>query len=380
MKKIIFIIFIFMLLTASVNASDTLAANSKSAILIEQSTGKVLYEKNSHEKLPPASMTKIMSMLLIMEAIENKIISYEDDVVISENAANMGGSQVFLEKGEKYKVKDLLKSIAVASGNDAVVAMAEKISGSESEFVKLMNKKAKELGLKDTYFLNPHGLDAEGHVSSAYDMAMMAKELIKHEDILKYTSVYEDYLKKKDGSSTWLVNTNRLIRFYDGVDGLKTGFTDTAKYCLTATAKKKDMRLISVVMGVETTSLRSKDTIELLNYGFANYKVDKILAKNKVLGKVNVKKSKITKVNVKLLEDINILKKVGDKNTKYKINLKLNDIEAPITKKDIIGTVEILDENNKLITEGDVVVDKDIKKANFFDYLSMNFKTIIQGI
>ena len=380
MKKIIFTIFVSFFLIINVKAEDTFAQNAKSAVLIEQSTGKIIYEKNKDEKLPPASMTKIMSMLLIMEAIDTGKLSYEDDVTISETAANMGGSQVFLEAGEKYKVKDLLKGIAVASGNDAVVAMAEKLAGSESEFVKMMNNKAKDLGLKNTVFINPHGLDAEGHYSSAYDMAIMARELLKHEDILKYTSIYEDYLKKNDGSSTWLVNTNRLVRFYDGVDGLKTGFTNTAKYCLTATAKKKDMRLISVVMGVETSDLRSKDTTELLNYGFSNYKIDKIMSKDKVLGNVTVKKGKKDNIDIKLMDDITLLKKITDKQEQYQANLKVKDITAPVRKGDKIGIVEIINKDGKIITEADVTVVKNIDKANYFDYLKKNLRSILQGI
>ena len=242
MKKIICLLFLLFIGILNVNAeevSNDFAPNSKSAILIDANTGTILYEKNIHEKLAPASMTKVMSMLLIMEAIDNGSLSFEDDVLISENAASMGGSQVYLQAGETYQVKELLKGIAVASGNDAVVAMAEKIAGSVADFVNMMNSKAKELGANDTNFVNPHGLDAENHYTTAYDMSLMAKELLKHPKILEFTSIYEDYLQKKDGSSIWLVNTNKLVRFYDGVDGLKTGFTTTAGYCLTATAKKK---------------------------------------------------------------------------------------------------------------------------------------------
>ena len=238
LRKILIIILSFSCFIPIVKAEDSLNLSSESAILMDAESGKILYEKNIEEKLPMASMTKIMSMLLIMENIENGSLKYEDKVIISENASGMGGSQVFLQKGEEYTVNDLLKCIAVSSANDAVVAMAEKISGSVDEFVTLMNEKAKNLGLKNTNFANPHGLDNENHYSTAYDMAIIAKELLKHEDILKYTSIYEDYLTKPDGSQVWLVNTNRLVRFYDGVDGLKTGYTTEAGYCLTATAKK----------------------------------------------------------------------------------------------------------------------------------------------
>lgn len=279
LRKILIIILSFSCFIPIVKAEDSLNLSSESAILMDAESGKILYEKNIEEKLPMASMTKIMSMLLIMENIENGSLKYEDKVIISENASGMGGSQVFLQKGEEYTVNDLLKCIAVSSANDAVVAMAEKISGSVDEFVTLMNEKAKNLGLKNTNFANPHGLDNENHYSTAYDMAIIAKELLKHEDILKYTSIYEDYLTKPDGSQVWLVNTNRLVRFYDGVDGLKTGYTTEAGYCLTATAKKNDLRLISVVMKSPSAEERSSDTSTLLTYGFNSFKSNVIYSK-----------------------------------------------------------------------------------------------------
>ena len=274
MKKLIisFLIgaFLFSIIPCNVLA-DSLNLDAKSAILIDYESGKVLYEKDADTRLPMASMTKIMSMLLIMEQIENGSLKYNDKVLISENASGMGGSQVFLQAGEEYKVEDLLKCIAISSANDAVVAMAEKVSGSVDSFVKLMNEKAQELGLKNTLFANPHGLDSENHYSTARDMSLIAKELLKHEDILKFTSIYEDYLTKPDGSQIWLVNTNRLVRFYDGVDGLKTGYTPDAGYCLTATAKKNGLRLISVVMKSSSADTRSKDTATLLSYGFNSF-------------------------------------------------------------------------------------------------------------
>lgn len=380
MKKIIFSIFTFFVVMTNTFAMENLAPNSKSAILLETSTGKIIYENNANEKLPPASMTKIMSMLLIMEAIDSGKLSLEDEVLISENSASMGGSQVFIEAGETYKVKDLLKGIAIASGNDAVVAMAEKVGGSVETFVKMMNDKAKQLGLKNTVFVNPHGLDTEGHYSSAYDMAMIAKELLKHEKILEFTSIYEDYLQKPDGSSTWLVNTNRLVRFYEGVDGLKTGFTSTAKYCITTTAKKNNMRLVSVVMGVETSDLRSKDTTNLLNYGFNTYKLDMIMKKNKILGNVKVEKGKKDNIDLTLKEDATLLKKINDQDVDYFVNLKVDKVTAPAKVGDVVGSAEIMDNNGKLIMEKDVTVANNIEKANYFDYFMKNLKTMTSGI
>ena len=241
MKKIfIFVLTLFLLFYfTNVNAVE-MELGAKSAILIDQNTGKVLYNKNENERLAPASMTKIMSLILIMEKIDDGSLRLDDKIEISTEASSMGGSQIFLNPGESYLVKDLIKGVAMASANDAVVALAEKVGGSVSGFVDMINKRLKELGATNTNFVNPHGLDAEGHYSTARDMSIISRELLRHEKILEYTSIYEEYLEKNDGSRIWLVNTNRLVRFYDGVDGLKTGFTKTAGYWLTATAKKNN--------------------------------------------------------------------------------------------------------------------------------------------
>lgn len=379
LKKIIITIFIFMLFMPIVKAEDSLNLDSESAILIDEVSGKVLYEKNPDAKLPMASMTKIMSMLLIMEKIESGALKYDDKVIISKNASGMGGSQVFLQEGEEYKVEALLKCISVSSANDAVVAMAEKISGSVESFVNLMNEKAKELGLTNTNFANPHGLDAENHYSSARDMSKLAKELLKHKDILKFTSIYEDYLTKPDGSQVWLVNTNRLVRFYDGVDGLKTGYTTEAGYCLTATAKKNDLRLISVVMKSSSGDARSKDTATLLTYGFNSYKNHVIYESNKELGEVNIEGGKKDKVKVYLKDNASVLLGVTENPKEYSFNIKVDTIKAPIKKDTIVGTAEIIDNEGNIIAEKDVIIKEDIKKAGFLDYLKRNLKTITGG-
>lgn len=363
MKKLGFCLLLFLFFIGNVKAED-LTPNAESAILLEVSTGKVLYEKNADEKLAPASMTKVMSMLLIMEAIDSGKIGMEDEVIISDNASSMGGSQIFLQTGEKYKVGELLKGIAIASGNDAVVAMAEKVSGSVEAFVNAMNEKAKSLGLTNTHFDNPHGLDSETHYTTARDMSIMAQELLKHEKILEFTSIYEDYLKKPDGSSTWLVNTNRLVRFYEGVDGLKTGFTSTAGYCITTTAKRNNMRLLSVVMKAETSDLRSKDTVAMLNYGFNTYKLDVLLSKEEDLGKVKVEKGKETVVKIYLENDVTILSKVSDEEITYDYNLVVSDIKAPIQNNEKVGYLEIMDNEGNIIKEVNVVVKEEIPKAS----------------
>lgn len=379
MKKVLLIIMSFLCFNLNVLAEEDFAPTAKSAILVDNLSGKVLYEKNADEKLAPASMTKLASMLIVMEAIDNGSLKFEDKVTISEEAANMGGSQVFLQAGEVYTVHDLLKSVAIASGNDAVVALAEKVGGSVSGFVDMINKRLKELGATNTNFVNPHGLDAEGHYSTARDMSIIARELLKHEKILEFTSIYEEYLEKNDGSRIWLVNTNRLVRFYDGVDGLKTGFTKTAGYCLTATAKKDNFRLISVVMGEDTTENRSSDTVKLLNYGFNTFKINIIKTKGTILGKVRIEQGKEDSANITLLSDATELLKNTDPISEYKFNVKVKTLKAPAKNGDIVGTAEIIDQDGNIVDEVDVTVEKEIKKANILDYLLKNLKTIGAG-
>ena len=375
MKKIVFILislfsFIFI---KNVSAVE-MEISAKSAILVDFNTGKVLYSKNENEPLAMASMTKVMSMLLVMEKIDDGSLKYDDIVEISTESSSMGGSQIFLNPGDKYKVIDLLKGVAMASANDAVVALAEKTYGSKEHFIEAMNKKAESLGLKNTHFVNVHGLDEEGHYSSAYDMSVMARELLKHEKILDFTRVYEEYLTKPDGSQIWLVNTNKLVRFYDGDDGLKTGFTQKAGYCLTATGKKNNLRLISVVMGEESIEKRSSDTVKLLNYGFNTFKVNLIKNKSEILGKVNVQKGKKEKVDVVLVNDLIELLNASDKPSNYKFKILVDKITAPVKKGDVIGKVKVLNDNDILISEVDITVNENVLKANLWDLFKRNLK------
>lgn len=375
MKKIVFILislfsFIFI---KNVSAVE-MEISAKSAILVDFNTGKVLYSKNENEPLAMASMTKVMSMLLIMEKIDDGSLKYDDIVEISTESSSMGGSQIFLNPGDKYKVVDLLKGVAMASANDAVVALAEKTYGSKEHFIEAMNKKAESLGLKNTHFVNVHGLDEEGHYSSAYDMSVMARELLKHEKILDFTRVYEEYLTKPDGSQIWLVNTNKLVRFYDGVDGLKTGFTQNAGYCLTATGKKNNLRLISVVMGEESIEKRSSDTVKLLNYGFNTFKVNLIKNKSEILGKVNVQKGKKENVDVVLVNDLIELLNASDKPSNYKFKILVDKITAPVKKGDVIGKVKVLNDNGVLISQVDITVNENVLKANLWDLFKRNLK------
>ena len=372
MKKIclFFILFLFPIV---IYAEDlNLAENAKSAILIESSTGEILYGKNQNERLAPASMTKIMSLILIMDNIEKGNLKWNDMVVVSKNAASMGGSQIFLEANEIMSVEDLIKGICVASGNDATVALAERIAGTEGAFVKLMNAKAKELGLKNTNFVNSTGLDADGHYSTAYDMAMMARELVKHEKILEFSSIYEDYLRKNSSNSFWLVNTNKLVKFYSYIDGLKTGFTSNAGYCLTATGKKRNMRLISVVMGEESSEKRTADTLAMLDYGFNMYSIDTIVKRDKSLGKVRVNLGDKEYADIVSKKDISILNNSQNEKRNITYEIKTNKLVAPVRVGDTIGKISIY-EDGTFKYDVLLTVSNNVNKANII-------KTIIRNL
>lgn len=373
MKRIVSLMMMTLLL-ASVFVPSALARengvelveNVKSAILIERDTGAVLYEKNSNEKLPPASMTKVMTMLLIMEAIDKGKLSMDEKIRTSEYAASMGGSQIFLEPGEEMTTKQMLEGIAIASGNDASVAMAERLAGSEEEFVKLMNKKAKELGLKDTEFKSATGLPGKQDYSTAHDMAIMAKELLKYEGITKFTSTYESYLREGTDKKFWLVNTNRLVRFYPGVDGLKTGFTNEAKYCLTATAQKDGMRVIAVVFGAPTSKERNAQVTKMLDYAFSQYKTHPMFKRNVTLGHVAVSKGEKKKVAALTSEPISLLTKKGESVENIKQSIEINkNVKAPVKKGDKVGTLKLI-QDGKVLVESPLVAKEDSNEANWW--------------
>lgn len=379
-KKVCYLIICVIFGCGFVYAEDetSLAENAKSAIIMEASTGDILFEKNSYEKLPPASMTKIMTMLLIMENIENGNLSWDDEVTASENASSMGGSQIFLEAGEVMSVKDMVKGIAIASGNDAAVAMAEKIAGTEEEFVKLMNNRAKELGLENTNFKNVTGLEAENHYSSAHDMAVMARELIKHEKILEFTGTYEDYLRENTDKKFWLVNTNKLVRFYQGVDGLKTGYTGEAGYCLTSTMKRGNMRIITVVMNEPDSATRNSETVKMLDYAFGMYKVDTIVAKGKVVEKKEIPSGDKVNIEISAKSDINVLRRKMDKDRDISYKTEVYDIKLPVNKGDVVGKIYLY-EGSKKIGSGDLTVKDNVKKAGIFKVYIRNIGRVLSG-
>lgn len=377
MKKIYFLL-VLLVCPFSVLALD-LASNAKSAIIMEPTTGKVIFEKNSNERLEPASMTKIMTLLMTFEAIDNGKISLDDMVTISKRAADMGGSQMFLEAGSNIRLEEIIKGVSIASANDGAIALAEYIGGSVENFVDMMNKKAEDLGLSNTHFINPHGLHADNHYSSAYDMAIMASNLINHEKILNYTSIYEDYFNKPDGSRTWLVNTNKLVRFFKGVDGLKTGYTKEAGYCLTATAKKNNVRYITVVMGEPSSDIRSSETTNMLNYAFNSFKLNTILDKNQELGNIYIDKSKQKTAKIVVKIPVTELISKEKEAPSYTYNLKVGKLTAPLKAGTKVGTVEILDNEGLIVREEDVTISYDIEKSNLWTTFLENFLTIIRG-
>ncbi|MFD2925872.1 D-alanyl-D-alanine carboxypeptidase family protein [Halobacillus naozhouensis] len=356
--------------------AEELVNSAPSAILMEKNSGMTLYEKQADKKLPPASMTKIMTLLLIMEELEKSNISLDEKVRVSENAASMGGSQIFLEAGEEMTVKDLIKGIAIASGNDASVAMAERIAGSEKAFVKLMNEKAKSLGLKNTHFENPTGLPAKGHYSTARDMAVMARELLLHEDITEYTSTYEDYLRKGQENEFWLVNTNKLIKSYPGVDGLKTGYTDKAKYCLTASAKKGDLHMIAVVMGAETPKKRNADVTSMLDYGFSQYEGVQLFSKNDVLHSLKTTRGTPKVLPLAPEKDVVVLKKKNQPKGKYKATLKVRkSLDLPVKKGDHFGWI-VITNNGQEVTKVRLEATKPVKRANILELFERSFRNL----
>ena len=375
MKKLASLIMAILIAIMPMNLSFAnednapLSVSSKSAILMDVGSGQILYEKNAHDKLPPASVTKVMTMLLICEALDSGKITLDDSVQISENAASMGGSQIFLEAGEVQKVDTLLKGIAVASANDGCVAMAEYIGGSVESFVDMMNAKAKELNMKDTNFVNTNGLPVDNHYTSAHDIAIMSRELLKHDVITKYLTTWMDQIVVgKKQVTVGLANTNKLIKHYQGATGVKTGFTQQAKYCLSASAKRGDTHLVAVTLGGETSPERFKDATSLLNFGFANYESVKLCSKDDKIGTITLDKADDQKINLVAKDDLSVLvKKGGNKDFNRKVKLNENPI-LPIKKGTSLGYIEVY-QGKTLVGKVDLVNTKDIQKASYLQML-----------
>lgn len=352
--------------------SNNLQLESESGILIEQHSGQILFEHNSHEKLRPASVTKVMSILLIMEAIDSGTLSYTDKIPCTEAAAAMGGSQIWLDVREELTVDEMLKTICVVSANDCTVAMAEYLCGSQEAFVEKMNTKAQELGMKDTSFKNCHGLDEDGHLTSAYDIALMSRELLnKHPSITKYTTIWMDTLR--DGKSQ-LVNTNKLIRNYKGMTGLKTGSTSLALYNLSASATRDGLSLIAVIMKGPTGAIRFSEAQKLLDYGFSNYQYKELAGKYECLKNVTVQKGTEDNLNILFDEDAGVIIKKGENKNIEQIISVPDTLIAPITKGQKVGEVSYCLDGER-ITTINIIAEKEIKKISLINFSSKLYKS-----
>ncbi|HLR73985.1 MAG TPA: D-alanyl-D-alanine carboxypeptidase family protein [Virgibacillus sp.] len=385
MKKYTLITILLMMLFVTPSISTygeekeealNLAPDAKSAILIERDTGEILFDKNAHQKLSPASMTKIMTLLLVMEAIDKGNLTLNEMIRVSERASSMGGSQVFLEAGEEMSVEDLLKAIAIASGNDASVALAERLAGSEEAFVKMMNDKAKELNLENTKFQNSSGLPADDHYSTSYDIAVISKELLKYETITDYTSIYEDYLRKGEENEFWLVNTNKLVRFYSGVDGLKTGYTNEAKYCLAATAKRDDMRVIAVVMGSDTVKERNATISQMLDYAFNHFETKKLFDKGDTITSIRLLKAENKNIPIVASESVSTLYKKGESIDDITQMVELNEtFDLPLQIGDQVGTLTVK-QGDEMLSETPLTVDQQVNEATYFTLLKRAMQSL----
>ena len=355
---------------------NTLELNCSSYCLMEPISKTVIASNNEHKKLYPASMTKMMGLYLILEAIENKEISLADEVMVSKFASSMGGTQIFLEENEKMSVEDLFKSVAINSANDAIVALGEHLCSSNNLFVERMNKKAKEFGMNDTNFVNATGFDDENHYTSAYDMALLGSYLVGFGDkILKYSSMQEGYIRENSSSPFWLVNTNKLLKYYNGMDGLKTGYTSKAGYNLTATAKRNGVRLVSTVMNLDTIEHRSQDTIRLLDYGFSKLKCISMFEKNEVVGTFEINKMLNIYLKAVIKEDVRITVDKLEEQSDIDVQVNLLKISDSYTKDEVIGELVINTKSNKRYVYT-LYAGNDVEKQNFFTYL-WNFLHLI---
>ena len=349
---------------------------AKSFLLMEPISGKVLYENNIDEKFAPASVTKIMTMLLTMEAVDSGKIKLDDKVTCSENAKKMGGSTMLLDTGEVRTVEELLKGVAIASGNDAAVALAEYLGGTEEDFVNMMNKRCQELGMKNTTFKNCNGLPCEGHLSTARDIALMSRELLKHPTILKYSGTYMETISEGRKSPIELVNHNKLVRFFEGCDGLKTGFTNEAKYCISATAKRSGVRMLAVIMGAPTYKIRNRDAGILMNYGFSKYEGKKLVSKDEDVDKVQMGKQTDRFFMAKAKDDLEVVVPKGNSGELVK-KVVMDEVKDEYKAGDIVGKCEVYLGEEK-VGEVKIYCDRDVKKGGIFDSIKYNIKNIFK--
>ena len=379
MKKRVFICFfccliVFSSFIGTINGIEiketTMNLDVKSAILIDANTGTILYKQNENERLAPASVTKIMTLLLVFEAIDEGKLNLDDAIVVSENASSMGGSQVYLEPGEKMTVDELLKCVIIASANDAALTLAEHVGGTEATFVEMMNEKAKELGMNNTSFENVTGLDddVKNHLTTAKDISTMSKELLKHEKVMEYSTVWMDTIR--DGEFG-LTNTNRLVRYYNGITGLKTGYTNEAGYCISASAKRNDLHLIAVIMGAESSKIRNDAAAKLLDYGFANYS---IYQNESNISELNIYGGTKEKIQIEYESYQTLVRKAEDKKIEKEFQIE-NYILAPVKKNEVIGKI-IYKLDGEIIGESNIVSLETVDKISFFEYFIRVLKNL----
>lgn len=352
---------------SSFENNENLDITSKSGLLLEYSTGSVVYEKNADEKLPIASMTKIATLALVFDAIDKGIIKENDMVVVSETAADVGGSSAFLDACSKYKLSDLLMSVIIASANDSSVALAEHVAGSEEGFVSKLNKMTEELGLKNTHFENCTGLPSKNHYSTARDIVAFYKKICNHNLYKKYSKVWMTDFIHPSGRKTGLVNTNRLIKTYDGIEGGKTGYTDSARFCLTASAKRGNIRFIGVIIGANDSKTRFAEMSKLFNYGFANYNCKQVVNKEVP---VSVEKVKYSKQNLEVYPENDVNKFINKgESANFSTSYEINSLKAPIKKGDVVGKIYVLNENNLVVDEVNLLAGSDIHEMEFSERL-----------
>lgn len=378
MKKLKITAFVLLILMSFTFTSSALVIKNpafdikaKSAVLMDANTGTVLFDKNSNEALHPASVTKVMTLLLVFENIENGKLSYDEELTVSENASNMGGSQIFLKPGEKMKVDDLIKSVIVASANDAAVTLAEHVAGTIEAFVQMMNEKAEILGMKNTHFENATGLDdtASNHLTSAYDIAIMSRELIKFKKVSEYATIWMDTIRNGEFG---LTNTNRLVRYYKGITGLKTGYTSKSGYCISATAKRDGLELIAVVMGAETSNERNNCVSKLLDFGFANYKAYNVTGDE--ISNIKIEYGTQNFVKVKY-DDVSFIENFGNNEIKKEINIQ-NNIKAPVKEGDVLGTVSYKI-NDKIVGTRNIYSLEKVDEISFWGFFCKVIKNFI---
>ena len=382
MRKIISLFLVILIFTLPMLSFGQLdfELNSKAAILMDYNTGDIIFKINEDAELTPASITKIMTLLLTMEALENNQLNLQDEVIISEYASSMGGTQIYLEPGEAQSIENLIKAVSIRSANDAAVALGEAIAGSNEVFVSMMNQRAQQLGMENTNFVNATGLPADNHYTSAYDISIMTKELLNHEKIIEYLTIYMDniYVGKNNDDLQTMVNTNRLVRHYDGTTGVKTGFTNEAGHCLSASAKRGDMQLIAVVLGADNSTNRFDEARKLLDYGFSAYDSILLERKYKTVSQLSVEKGDMDLIDLSLERDSYAL---IPKNQDYSINRELilpDSIIPPVKKGEVVGQLNLFI-NDKKVDSIDLVSKVEVNESNYFNILKKTIKTFISN-